>query len=240
MKKQLLLGSLMLTAILPLAQATVVDTFRSGTLNTAIPDGNPTGITFSHTTTTGDANVINGVDVHLQFSGGFNGDLYGYLVFQATDNSITTTALLLNRVGRTGAADFGYSTAGMNVILSAGAGLAGNIHDAAIPTASTFGTRSTYYAADTRTELPQGVFSGSTPSGSGLDAFSSYSHNANGTWTLFLTDLSGGEVSTLVSWGLDVSVVPEPATWALLIFGAVAGGVVGARRLRRATAAAAI
>jgi hypothetical protein len=236
MKTKLFLGSLMLAVALPAAQATVVDAFRSGTLNTAIPDGSPTGITFSHTTTTGDANFINGVDVHLTLSGGYNGDLYGYLVFQAADNSITTTALLLNRVGRTGLADPGYSTGGMSVILSSGAGLAGNIHDAATPVTSTFGTRSTYYAADTRTTLPQGDFTGVTPAGSGLSGFDSYTHDANGTWTLFLADMSGGEVTTLVSWGLDVSVVPEPATWALLLFGAVAGVTVLVRRGRRVTA----
>jgi hypothetical protein len=113
--------------------------------------------------------------------------------------------------------------------------LAGNIHDVPTPAASTFGTRSTYFAADTRTTLPQGDFTGSTPAGSGLSGFDTYGHDANGTWTLFLTDLSGGEVTTLVSWGLDVSVVPEPATWALIIFGAVAGATVLARRVRRAT-----
>lgn len=236
MKMKLFLVSLALVAALPIAQATVVDTFRSGTLNTVIPDGAPTGYTFTRTTTTSDANFINGVDVHLNLSGGFNGDLYGYLVFQASDNSITTTALLLNRVGRTGVADPGFSTGGMSVILSSGTGLAGNIHDIANPANSTFGTRSTYYAADTRTTLPQGDFTGSTPAGSGLSVFGSYSHDANGTWTLFLADLSGGEVTTLVSWGLDVSVVPEPATWALIIFAVVLVITAVARRVRRATA----
>jgi hypothetical protein len=235
MKLKLLLGSLVLVAVLPVAQATVVDTFSSGVLNTVIPDANSIGITFSHTTTTLNNNPINGVDVHLNFSGGFNGDLYGYLVFRATDNTTTTTALLLNRVGRTGVADFGYATSGMNVILSAGTGLAGNIHDAATPSVSTFGTRSTYYAADTRTTLPQGDFSGGTPAGSGLDVFSTYGHDANGTWTLFLADLSGGGQSTLLSWGLDINVVPEPSTWALIIFGVVGGVTVVVRRLRRAT-----
>jgi hypothetical protein len=54
--------------------------------------------------------------------------------------------------------------------------------------------------------------------------------NANGTWTLFLADLSGGDTATLVSWGVDISVVPEPVTWALLAFAAVAGGVFFYRR----------
>ena len=41
---------------------------------------------------------------------------------------------------------------------------------------------------------------------------------ANGNWTLFLADLNSGDQSTLVCWSLNVSVVPEPVTWALLLF----------------------
>lgn len=61
---------------------------------------------------------------------------------------------------------------------------------------------------------------------------------ANSTWTLYLADLAtGGGTAQLSNWGLsfDVTPVPEPATWALLIFGGVAGGTLLARRLRRAT-----
>lgn len=229
MKKQILLGSLVLALAMG-AQATLVDSFFTG--GAAIPDGNPTGITFSHTTTTANMNNIGGVNVRLELSGGYNGDLYGYLVFQATDNTITTTALLLNRVGRTDAADFGYATAGMNVVLSSAGTL--NIHDVSAPD-STYGTPSTYYLADTRTTAPAGDFTGATPAGSALSVFDTYAHNANGTWTLFLADLSGGDQSTLVHWGLDISVVPEPTTWALLGFGALllAGRVVGLRRRRQ-------
>jgi hypothetical protein len=208
------------------ARATIVDSFF--TTGGAIPDANPSGVTFTHTTATANANNINGVNVRLELNGGFNGDLYGYLVFQATDNSITTTAILLNRVGRTGAFDSGFSTAGMNVVLSS-AGPAGNIHDVAVP-ASTYGNAATYYRADTRTTSPNGDFSGGTPAGSSLSVFDNYTHNANGTWTLFLADLSGGDVSTLVNWGLDISVVPEPTTWALLVFAGLAGCGVFVRR----------
>ncbi len=231
MKKLLTLGSaLVLTAS---ASATLIDSFYN-TPETAIPDANPSGITFTHTTTTGDMNNINGVNVRLNFSGGFNGDLYGYLVFQATDNSITTTTMLLNRVGRTGAADPGFATSGMNVVLSS-AGPAGSIHDVANP-ASTYGNAATYYLADARTTSPNGDFTGSTPAGSPLSVFDTYTHNANGTWTLFLADLSGGDVSTLVGWGLDISVVPEPTTWALLGFGALVAATVVVRRVRRQAA----
>ena len=228
MKKQILLGSLVL-ALAAGAQATIVDSFY--VTGGAIPDGNPTGTAFSQTTTTANVNNINGVTVRLDLSGGYNGDLYGYLVFQATDNSITTTTMLLNRVGRTGTGDFGYATAGMTVVLTS-TGALGSIHDAATP-ASTYGTAATYYQADTRTTAPTGDFTGSTPAGSSLSVFDTYGHNANGTWTLFLADMSGGDVSTLLHWGLDVSVVPEPTTWALIGFAVLLIGSGLAARLRR-------
>ncbi|MCX6896502.1 MAG: PEP-CTERM sorting domain-containing protein, partial [Verrucomicrobia bacterium] len=57
--------------------------------------------------------------------------------------------------------------------------------------------------------------------------------NTGGTWTLFLADMATGDQSTLVSWGLNVSVVPEPATWALAVF-AIGFMVMGlTRHLRR-------
>jgi MYXO-CTERM domain-containing protein len=41
----------------------------------------------------------------------------------------------------------------------------------------------------------------------------------NGTWTLFLADLSSGAQSTVVSWGLDIITVPEPSTVAMGLMG---------------------
>jgi len=60
---------------------------------------------------------------------------------------------------------------------------------------------------------------------------------ANGTWTLFLADMSvGGGTSTLNSWGLDINVqmVPEPAETGLLGMGGAALALDAWRRLKRA------
>ncbi len=55
----------------------------------------------------------------------------------------------------------------------------------------------------------------------------------NGTWTLFLSDLANENVSTLVDWGFEFEVVPEPATLQFLAtFGGLA--VAGAWWRRRA------
>jgi subtilisin-like proprotein convertase family protein len=223
MKKLILVTTLALLA--GWAQATlVVDNWSSGTLNTAIPDANPVGITSATSFTGLDTSAIDGVLVTLNISGGYNGDLYGYLVLQSADNT-TTTSILLNRVGRTDASGFGFSTSGMNVILSSDQTQGyQNIHDVANPSGGT-------YLADGRTVDPNGDFNGAT-SPAGLQTISG--HNANGAWTLFLSDMAVGDQSTLASWNLTVSVVPEPVTWAVMIFGAVLGLLGLVRYSRRA------
>jgi hypothetical protein len=59
----------------------------------------------------------------------------------------------------------------------------------------------------------------------------------NGSWTLFLADMSGGDQSTLASWSLEISIIPEPTTVAMMVFGVVAVGVWAHRRLRALHAA---
>ncbi len=208
------------------AQATLYSYDIAG--GSAIPDGTPIGITSSTNINlgalTGDttSQIVN-VDVRLNITGGYNGDLYGYLVLQSADGS-TTTSILLNRVGRNAADDSGSATFGFgSITLSGNTGT--DIH---LATGATDGGT---YLADGRTLSPTGSFAGAnaTPGTAGLNILDG--HNANGTWTLFLADVSGGDVSTLVSWGLDISVVPEPITYALMIFGAVVMTVAMRRRL---------
>ncbi len=118
--------------------------------------------------------------------------------------------MLLNRIGTSPTDSFGSDGSGFNITLSDSGTVNGNIHLA--------------------TGTPTGTWLADQSAGANSlnSAFSLAT--ANGTWTLFLTDSSGGDVSTLVSWGLDISVVPEPVTWALGIFGAVAGAGLAIRR----------
>jgi subtilisin-like proprotein convertase family protein len=204
MKKHILLTAVV--ALTLTAKATLYS-YDFTSINATIPDANPVGIANSHAIDLGTlpmdgttTSIVN-VDVRLNITGGYNGDLYGYLVLE---NGGTTSAILLNRIGQTGG-DFGNSGAGINVTLS-GSG-ATDIHNAA-------------FGSVTGTYQPDG--------GTTLAAFNGQS--ANGTWTLFLADLSGGDTSTLVSWGVDISVVPEPVTWALFVFAMVAGGLFVYRR----------
>jgi hypothetical protein len=158
------------------------------TVNMAVPDGNPVGITTSQSF----PNLFNGritsVSVDLNISGGYNGDLYGYLVYQDA-NGGTATETLLNRVGTSPANPFGSSGSGFSSITLSDSGtLNGSIHNApGVPTGT--------WQPDSTATLSS-TFGGLA---------------ADGTWTLFLADLSvGGGTSELDSWGLEITAVPEP------------------------------
>jgi len=210
-----------LAAMMTVAAAAQATIYSGGTPSTTglLPDGNPVGLVSTISVDTGgDANTINGVQVTLNLSGGYNGDLYGYLV-----NPSGNQAILLNRVG-TGSGGaiqqlFGYANSGLNVILSdvgmpGAPALAGGIH--------------TYGAGD----ITSGTTAWAPDNGTG-DFTALQSGGAAGTWTLFLADLSTGSQSTLVNWGLTVSVVPEPVTWALGLMGALVALLGVGRLIRR-------
>ena len=228
MKKTILLTGLLAMSLT--ARATLFS-FDLNNVNAGIPDANPVGITsvtnysLGSLGLDGTTNTINGVDVRLNISGGYNGDLYGYLMLTDEHNQVVT-AVLLNRVGRSGVADFGYGNTGFNVTLTA---TGNDIHSYQSFTYGLNGSGqlTNSWQADGRTNSPLGDFT-STSQTAGLGGLNGLS--ANGTWTLFLADVAGGDMRTLVSWGVDISVVPEPITWALMIFGAALTAVALRRR----------
>ncbi|PYI80004.1 MAG: hypothetical protein DME26_22460 [Verrucomicrobia bacterium] len=101
------------SAVMLLAGASVTAQVASFTnvVNTAIPDANPTGLS-STIDVSGVAGLIGDLNVYLDISGGWNGDLYAYLSF---DNG--GFAVLLNRVGKSGSNPTGYGDAGINAVL---------------------------------------------------------------------------------------------------------------------------
>jgi len=183
------------------AQAGII--YSSGTLNAAVPDNNPNGYA-SSIAVSGLGSPLTSVSVQLNLSGGYNGDLYAYLTF---DGNLVT---LLNRVGSGGGNTFGYGDAGLNVTLVDGAAN-GNIHN--------------YQNVAGYASL---ISSGAafTPDSGGITFAGAYNGlNPNGTWSLFLADLSAGDQSTLSSWSLDITAVPEPVNTALLVTGVLAAAV---------------
>jgi subtilisin-like proprotein convertase family protein len=176
---------------------------------------------------------ISDVDVKLNISGSWNGDLYGYLVHSSG------FTVLLNRVGRTSSSSFGYGDGGFNVTFDDQAARTVDFH--------LYQTQSGYTAADITGGAawrPDGRNIDPASSGSTFDSttptalLSSFNGlNPNGSWTLFLADMSGGAVSTLQSWELDITgtaAVPEPASIIEAGLAALAiGTMVAMFRLRK-------
>ena len=200
------------------ANATLYTTnWNSGFANSGVvPDNNFSGWSDTRTVGAIPAGTFTSLSVDLQLSGGWNGDLYAYLVHSSG------FSVLLDRVG-TGFAPgaLGYGDAGMNVNLAAGGT---SIHQ--------------YGGANTFSAAPTGSWQTDNTSGS-LTTF--LSTNPNGSWSLFIADLSGGGVSTVQSWGLqmDIVAVPEVETWVAAALAGMFGAFWLNRQIwgRKATAA---
>lgn len=158
-----------------------------------------------------DATVGEITDLKFTFTitGGWNGDIYAYL------SHGSSLAILLNQVGADSGNPDGYGTSGFqNITLASGA--VQDIHQVAAPTAA-----GGPYAADGR------INSQDASRPNTLAAFNGV--NPNGDWVLYFADLSPGSTSTLSSWSLEITAVPEPVTIALGIFSLLAF-VLGVKR----------
>jgi subtilisin-like proprotein convertase family protein len=194
MKTNLFLGLMLSMGILNVRAAL----FSSGPLNALIPDNNANGY-LSTITVSGQANQLQTLSVNLNVSGGYNGDLYAYLL--GPNGQLT---VLLNRAGSGGGNSYGYSDTGFNLTLSDG-GVTG-LHN---------------YQSNGGSLNGDGQLTGSWQPDSGGWTFANRygGMDPNGTWSLFFADQSQGSQSTLEGWSLDITAVPEPITTALSVFG---------------------
>ena len=117
MKKQFGILLLLLVALTSRADSTNL----TATLNTAIPDANPVGLTSTLNVSGVSGNSTN-ITVSLDVTGGFNGDLYAYLV-----SPTGQMVVLVNRVGMGSGNPYGYGTAGFNITLDSAS--TNNIHN---------------------------------------------------------------------------------------------------------------
>ena len=171
-------------ATLPAIQAATIETYTA-TPGLAIPDGNPSGLASTQTISTS-ITEIQSVTATLEISGTFNGDLYAYLTHG------TGFAVLLNRTGRSAANSFGYDDDGFDVIFDDLAPV--NIHNYQGTTIPTPGSPLTgTWQPDGRTTDPDFVVD-TDPPNAPLASFQTL--DANGGWTLFVADLSGGDGHT--------------------------------------------
>ena len=181
-------------------------TYGTGSGGLLIPDGSPVGVAsvmpFTANTT---GNQMIGVTVGLNISGGYNGNLYAYLI---SPNG--TLVVLMNQPG---SAPFYAPGSGMTVTLADG-GSGGSIQSAA----ETYGQ----------------VLTGSYAAAGSLSNIAAPGGNdgtGNGNWTLFFADLTrGGGQAYLDSWTLNLTVVPEPVTLALGLFVAMLLALAGIKR----------
>jgi len=188
----------------------------SFSVNEAIPVADANGLALAQTLTLPTLQgPVTDVTVTLDISGGYNGDLYAYL---AGGNG--GFAVLLNRTGVNGGNAFGYGDSGFNVTFDDSASYA-NIHTYQNEVNPGGGVLTGTWGSDGEAIDPQSAPSDFPTTPTAL--LSSFDGNpASGTYTLFLANLSAGSPSTIVSWGLDITAVPEPAAIALGALGGLA------------------
>ncbi|MCX6873115.1 MAG: proprotein convertase P-domain-containing protein [Verrucomicrobia bacterium] len=193
-------------------------------VNIEVPDNNANGLA-SVIAVAGSGQTVTAVEVLLQTRNGWNGDMYAYLEHNGV------LCVLLNRPGRSSAKPAGAASSGMQLRFADAA--PADIHNAI---AGTFGTlASGIYQPDARAIDPD-LVTDTSPRSLYLSGFTG--QLADGEWTLFVADLASGDVATLDNWGLSVTVVPEPASAALLLGAALP--LLLRRRRCQATAEAAV
>jgi len=134
--------------------------------------------------------TVSSLTVSLNISGGFNGDLYAYLV---SPNG--TLVMLMNQPG-VSLNGIGASGSGMNITLTDSFTANGSIQNV---------TSGSYLTGNYNAAGSLVNFNGS---------------QADGNWTLFFADLAnGGGTSLVEGWSLNITAVPEPVNLSLAIFG---------------------
>jgi len=180
-------------------------TFTSGFQNSGgIPDGSLNGWSDTRTVTGSGVHHVADVRVSLTLSGGYNGDLYAYLVHS------NGMAVLLNRVGMASTNAFGYEDTGFNVTFSAAASHDIHFYQDHAPTLDGNGRLTGTWKPDARAIDPLSDPEDFEAAGSAnFDAFANL--DPHGEWTLFIADVSaGGGETTVVSWSLEIEAVVEP------------------------------
>ena len=113
---------LFLCALLPVAASAATTYTATWSVSTAIPDNSDVGYTDTRILSMAEITQIQNVTLNLNFTGGWNGDLYAYLVHGSG------FAVLLNRPGRSVSAPDGSATGGLGITLDDSA--ASDIHTA--------------------------------------------------------------------------------------------------------------
>ena len=211
MKKIVILLAAALLATSVFAQTTFTTNL---TVNTAIPDNDPSGLA-SAFSLSGFAGTISNLSVAVNITGGYNGDLFAYLTGPGG------YAVLLNRVGVTSANPNGYGNTGLAVtFLSGGADI--HAYGAGSYSTNAAGQLTGNWGVDGRAISPLSLGNAFDLAGRTALLSSFVGASPNGTWGLFIGDYANGDISTLLNYSVTLTTVPEPGTLALLAVGGVA------------------
>lgn len=201
-----------LLVLLPMASHAASTVSDSWVVNTQIPDNSPIGLSSSRSLVS-HVTSISSVEVYLDMSGGWAGDLYAYLAHYSG------FSVLLNRPGRTAFVDEGSGAMSLLIAIS-GSGLT-DVHTGIASSGSVTGM----FQPDGRNVDPNDAYD-TSPRTALMDSFNGL--DANGVWTLYIVDVAAGDTMTLNSWSLQVSGVPEPSIFIM----ALLGGCLSACRRR--------
>jgi subtilisin-like proprotein convertase family protein len=174
-------------------------------VSTAIPDNDDVGLTDIRSISPAGITVIDSVTLTLNLTGGWNGDLYAYVVHGSG------FSVLLNRAGRSVSHPDGSATVGMSITFDDSA--VTDIHTA-IPMSG--GSVTGIYQPDGRTTDPYFTLN-TAPRPAVLSTFTGL--DPAGSWTLFIADQSPGAQSTLQSWSLTIQGIPEPSALLMAMLG---------------------
>lgn len=215
-------SQLLAAALLSPLAATAAVVISSGPLNLAIPDRSNTGL--AQTLTVPDSFALGSVSVSLNLSvpageTGWLGDLYAYVQHD------TGLAVLLNRPGRSTGNLAGYADSQTASLTFNDTAANGDIHSYRLTlsgdeTIALTGPLTGTWQPDGRATDPAAALTGEARTAT-LTGFNGL--NANGTWTLFVADLSSGGRFQLDSWELQATPVPEPRHFGLAMAFALAG-----------------
>ena len=184
------------------------------TVGSGVPDANFVGVADTRTVSSAILGITS-VEVRLELSGGWNGDIYAYL------NHSSGFSVLLNRPGKRTGNLIGSGSSGFTITFSDAA--AADVHTSLANSGLITGT----YQPDARTADPSTVLD-TSPRAAFLSSFNGLS--ASGDWTLFVSDTEAGDESILVGWGLTINgTVPEPGCMMLMLLG-IAGVTMRRRR----------
>ena len=214
MKHPLIATCMAASCLLTLTPLRAAETNVHFTSGETIPDDDTTGLADNRIVYSGITQLTE-VEVHLEIAGGWNGDLYAHLVHE------DGYAVLLNRSGRTESSDAGSSASGFDITLSDNAVTDVHLVESA-------GMVTGWLQPAARDVNPQLAYDTSART-EYLSSFQGLP--ASGEWTLFLVDAAGGNVSTLVSWGLTLRGTGTPQSF----YDEWAAGLTGDDRLPDAT-----